>query len=209
MLPELPRQLQRFGVLFGRAEYDRIHEPLEKARECVKAGRFELASSLYREAVRRQPGNWVLLGEVAQFLTFSLRDPKAGAEMAKLALGLNPTCSSDLWCTLGDALYEWGRTAEARSAYQRALQINAADVRARFNLAFVHTRQKNYPAALATIAEALGLDKTGQYRERLLQKQTEVLQLLTLRQQQEYLLMVNLVSKNESEPQRHRDTEKN
>jgi tetratricopeptide (TPR) repeat protein len=201
--------VQRFGVCFGRAEYDRIHEPLEKARECVKAGRFELAASLYRQAIARQPGNWVLLGEVAGFLTFSLRDAKAGADMAKLALGLNPACSSDLWCTLGDALYEWGRTAEARSAYQRALKINAADVRARYNLAFVHTRSKNYPAALAVIAEALALDRTGQYRDRLLQKQTEVLQLLTLRQQQEYLLMVNLVSKTESEPQRHRDTEKN
>jgi hypothetical protein len=29
---------------FGRVEYDRVHERLEKARECVKAGRFELAA---------------------------------------------------------------------------------------------------------------------------------------------------------------------
>jgi len=40
--------------------------------------------------------------------------------------------------TLGcDALFEWGRTAEAKSAYLRALAINPEDVRARFNLAFV------------------------------------------------------------------------
>ena len=137
----------------------------------------------------------MLLNEIANFLTFSLRDPRAGADMAKLALALNPSCSSDLWCTLGDALFEWGRTAEAKSAYLRALKINPGDVRGRFNLAFVHTRQKNYPAALVLLAEALGLDKTGQYRERVLQKQTEVLQLLTLRHQQEFLRMVNLVSK--------------
>ncbi len=56
------------------------------------------------------------------------------------------------------------------------------------------------------IADALALDKPGQYRDRLLQKQTEVLQLLAQRNQQEYLRMVNLVSR--SEPQRHRDTEK-
>jgi tetratricopeptide (TPR) repeat protein len=189
----------RFQTCFGRAEYDRIHEPLNKAREAVKVGRFEMAASLYREALRRQPRNWVLLSEISNFVTFSLRDPKAGADMAKLAIKLNPACSSDLWCTLGDALFEWGRTAEARSAYHKALAINPNDVRARFNLAFVHTRDKNYRAALAMIADALALDKTGQYRERLLQKQAEVLQLVTLKNQQEFLLMVNLVSKPETE----------
>jgi tetratricopeptide (TPR) repeat protein len=100
---------------------------------------------------------------------------------------------------LGDALFEWGRTAEARSAYRKGLAINPSDVRARFNLAFVHTRDKNYRAALAMIADALALDKTGQYRERLLQKQAEVLQLVTLKNQAAYLLMVNLVSKPETE----------
>ena len=45
------------------------------------------------------------------------------------------------------------------------------------------------------LAEALALDKTGEYRDRLLQKQSEVVMLLTQRHQQEYLRMVNLVSK--------------
>ena len=71
-------------------------------------------------------------------------------------------------------------------------------MRARFNLAFVHNRDKNYAAALDMIAQALVLDKTGAYRERLLQKQQEVLAHLTARHQQESLLMVNLVSKTES-----------
>jgi tetratricopeptide (TPR) repeat protein len=185
----------RFQACFGRAEFDRIHEPVNKARECVKAGRFEAALTLYRQGLQRQPGNWLLLSEVANFVTFSMGDPKAGADLAKLALRLNPACSSDLWCTLGDALFEWGRTAEAKSAYLRALKINPGDVRGRFNLAFVHTRQKNYAAALVVLAEALALDKTGQYRERVLQKQAEVLQLLAGKNQAEFWRMVNLVSK--------------
>ena len=128
--------------------------------------------------------------------------------MAKAALALNPTCSAELWNALGDALFELGRTEEARSAYEKALAVNAADVRARYNLAWVQTRLKDYPAALARIAEALALDKTGEYRERLLQKQQEVLALLTRRHQQEYLLLINLVSrrgKQEPDKAKERD----
>jgi len=44
------------------------------------------------------------------------------------------------------------------------------------------------------IAAALALDKSGQYRERLLQKQAEVLQLVAVKHQQEYLRMVNSVA---------------
>ena len=197
----------RFQQCFGEADFQRLQEPIQKARACGKAGRFELAAGFYREALAFQPRNWVLLCEVSQFLTFSLRDPKAGADMAKVALALNPTCSAELWNALGDALYEFGRTAEARSAYEKALTVNAADVRARYNLAWVATRERDYPAALGGIAEALALDKTGEYRERLLQKQQEVLGRLTQRHQQEYLLLINLVSKYAKDESRVKEAE--
>ncbi len=192
----VPEVFVRFAERFGEAAYRRLQEPIDKARACVKHGRFELAAGFYREALALQPHNWVLLAEVSPFLTFSLRDPKAGADMAKVALALNPTCSAELWCTLGDALYEFGRTAEARSAYGKALAVNPSDVRARYNLAWVHAREKDYPAALARLAEALALDKSGEYRERLLQKLQQVLGRQTQRHQQEYLLLINLVSRH-------------
>ena len=115
--------------------------------------------------------------------------------MAKAALSLNPTCSAELWNTLGDGLYEWGRTEEARSAYHKALAVNSTDVRSRYNLAWVHTRLKDYPAALDMIAQAMSLDKTGEFRDRLLHKQQEILARLAQKNQQEYLLLINLVSK--------------
>jgi tetratricopeptide (TPR) repeat protein len=96
---------------------------------------------------------------------------------------------------LGDVLFEFGRTDEAKSAYQKALQVNESDVRARYNLAWCHVRQKNFPAALGVIAEALALDKTGEYRDRIMQKLNEVMQHVAQRHQQEYLLLINLVSK--------------
>jgi len=65
-----------------------------------------------------------------------------------------------------------------------------------WSLAWVCAKEKKYPAALQYIASAFALDKTWQYRERLAQKLQEVPHHLTIRNQQEYLLLINLVSKH-------------
>jgi hypothetical protein len=106
----------RFQECFGKPAFEKRHEPVTKARKCARVGRCELGATYYRQALALQPWNWVLLNEVSLFLTFSLWDVKAGVEVAKAALRLNPTCSAELWCTLGDGLFEWGRTEEAKSA---------------------------------------------------------------------------------------------
>jgi tetratricopeptide (TPR) repeat protein len=185
----------RFFERFADSAKEKLDEPIQRARACLKAGRFELAAGYYREALELQPRNWVLLNEISMFLTFQMRDPKAGIDMAKVALALNPTCSAELWNTLGDGLYEFGRTVEARSAYLKAQSVNPSDVRSRYNLAWVYAREKNFAAALESIALALSLDKTGEFRDRLLHKQQEVLAQATVRHQHEYLLLINLVSK--------------
>jgi tetratricopeptide (TPR) repeat protein len=171
----------KFYERFQPATFQQLNEPVEKARACLKAGRFEMAATFYNQALKRQPRNWYL---------------KAAIDMAKVALSFNPACSADLWNILGDALYEFGRTAEAKSAYLKALSVNSSDVRSRYNLAWVCTREKDYPAALQWIAEALAHDKTGQLRDRLLQKQQEILALSAMQHQQEYLLYVNFVSRD-------------
>jgi tetratricopeptide (TPR) repeat protein len=161
--PELRDKFQR---IFGEAAQEELHKPALMARQCLRVGRFELAATYYNKALEQQPRNWVLQNEIAMFLIFQLRDVKAGIDMAKLALGLNPTCSAELWNTLGDGLYEYGRNAEARSAYLKALEVNDSDVRARYNLAWVYARDKNFPDALAVLAEALAFagECTGGHR---------------------------------------------
>src|SRR5262249_53887710 len=149
-----------FQECFGQAHRDWLHEPLKQARELARVGRFESAAACYRQALERQPGNWVVLGEAALFLTFTLRNPKAGRDRVKVAWGLTPI-SAELWNTLGDSLFECGRTAEAGAAYWRALRLSPKDVRARYNLAWVHERDQDYAAALHQLAEALALDPTG------------------------------------------------
>ncbi len=53
--------------------------------------------------------------------------------------------------------------------------------------------RKEFHAALTVLAEALLLDKIGQFRERLLQKQAEVLRLLANRTSKEFYVMANRV----------------
>ena len=186
----------KFHELFSRHVQKELEEPVQQARASLQAGRFEMAANFYQKALEKQPRNWFLMGEISAFLTFQMRDPKAGIDMAKLALAQNPTCSAELWNTLGDGLYECGRTAEARSAYLKALAVNPSDVRARHNLVWVYTRERNYEKALQMVGEALAHDKTGQLRERLLHKQNEILALAARQHQQEYLLYVNFVSRD-------------
>jgi tetratricopeptide (TPR) repeat protein len=136
----------------------------------------------------------VLLDEVAGFLTWNLHDFRAGAELAKLALNLNPNCSSELWNTFGDCLFAWDRMAEAKNAYLKAIQIKENDVRARVNLAWVFNHEKNYTNALSMIAEALALDLAGDYRDGLLQKQQEALRGITAKHRDDMLFASNRIS---------------
>ncbi len=183
-----------FAERFGKAAHERLQEPWEAARNRLRQGRFEAAVTAYGKALERQPHNWWLMLEVANFLLFTLNSPAAGLDMARTGLRLNPTCSTDLWNTFGDCLYALGRIEESRRAFLRALQVNPADVRAHYNLAWVFAHQRDYAAALKTIAEGLSLDKTGGYIERLLKKQAEVLQLMAHRDQQELQRMANRIS---------------
>src|SRR5260370_40715525 len=96
--------------------------------------------------------------EISRFLSGPMRDAKAGADLAKAAIALNPYCASELCNTLGDCLFACGRIVESRQAYFRALRINDSDVRARLNLAWVYNHEKNYRAALSMIAAVVPVE---------------------------------------------------
>jgi tetratricopeptide (TPR) repeat protein len=183
-----------FQERFSKAAAEWRQEPIARARHCVGTGRLELGLGYYRQALDRQPYNWVLLNEIARFLASNLRNPAAGVDMARMALALNPTLSAELWNTLGDCLADMGQLGEARHAFQRALQVNGRDVRARFNLAWTYVRENKIGPALQMIAEGLSLDQAGDHRERFLRLQNEVLEQITQRHRQQDLLLRNLVS---------------
>jgi tetratricopeptide (TPR) repeat protein len=117
-----------------------------------------------------------------------MRDYVAGQELARAGLQLNPVWP-DLWNTLGDCLFYLGRHDEAEGAFRKALHLSPVDVRAHYNLIYVYVQRLDYAAALRMVTEGLIHDKTGEYRQRLLEKQTEILDRLhQLRQQRSYLL---------------------
>jgi tetratricopeptide (TPR) repeat protein len=174
-----------FQERFDRTTWEGLREPEERARQMAQAGETEAALAAYRQALERQPYNWVLVDEVARWLTSVLEDPAAGAEMARAALSLNPGCSAGLWNTLGDSLLALGHIGEARKAYLRALEVNADDVEARYKLAEVCARSGLFAQALTWVGQGLARDSRGQFREGLLRVQAEVLDEMACRQQQE------------------------
>jgi tetratricopeptide (TPR) repeat protein len=186
-----PATVECFQALFGKAAHDATQGPALLARALAGAGRLEAAASTYSKALEVQPLNWLLMGEVARFLTFGLQSPHDGLRVAREALALNPACSAELWNALGDALFALGRTGEAGHAFRRAMRINPNDAQAHYNLSFVHAQQKDWPQALQAIAQGLALDAAGQYREGLLQKQQEVLGQLAARHRRDVQLLAN------------------
>jgi tetratricopeptide (TPR) repeat protein len=175
---------EMFDRLFGQVFYDRANAPAEAARAFVQQGRREDALAAFAEAVRRQPGNWTLLDEIARYLIYTVADYPRGREMAELALKVNPI-SPDLWNTFGDALYYLGRHDEAHEAFLRALDLSPEDPRAHLNLAYTYVTRKDYGSALRMIADGLNCDRPGTYRDRLLKQQASILSAIARRRQRE------------------------
>jgi tetratricopeptide (TPR) repeat protein len=169
-----PATWRAFRQQLGPALQERLYEPVEAARELVKAGRPEAALAAFRRALRRQPWNWALLAEVAEFLLFTVRDHPAAKALAEAGLAVNPA-SPELWNTLGDAQYYLAETEAAHRSFMRALDVHPANVRARYNLSFTFARRHDTSAALRVIAEALALDRHDRYRDRLVRRQAEIL----------------------------------
>ncbi|MCI0595681.1 MAG: hypothetical protein L0Z48_03955 [candidate division Zixibacteria bacterium] len=176
--------IERFRKAFSPAALEQPYAWMETARQRAAEGNLQAALAAYHEALAHQPANWALMAEIADFLTFKEGNYPAGLRMANAGLEQNPI-SPELWNTHGDCLFYLERMDEAHTAFLRALQLNPGDVRARYNLGFTFGRRNEPAEALRVIAEGLALDKNGEYRDRLLQKQAEILGEMQKRHEQE------------------------
>jgi tetratricopeptide (TPR) repeat protein len=120
---------------------------------------------------------------VADFLAYTLADYTSALRLSETAIALNPLWP-ELWNTRGDCLYSLKRCDEAQAAFERALDLNPDSVRARYNLSFTLCEGHNLLEALRVIGEALFLDKTGRFSERLLRQQAEIVRRVTQAEQE-------------------------
>jgi tetratricopeptide (TPR) repeat protein len=167
-----------------RLENDRyLDAPLDEARGHVAAGRTQEAVVAYRALIERNPRDWQMLGEAAEYVGLQLRDHSAGLQLARAALERNPWCSAWLWNVLGDCLFCKEQYDEAHEAFSEAERIDPDDPRTNLNLAYTHSLRGEHGAALAAIARGLAQDGQGRaaYRGRLLEKQGQILGLLSER----------------------------
>ncbi|MEP6535987.1 MAG: SAM-dependent methyltransferase [Bryobacteraceae bacterium] len=169
-----PKAAHLFRTIFSRAAHEYLNQPLEAARKHLTEGRREAALVSYREALELQPDNWVLLGEVARFLSAGLHDHEAGLTLARRAAAINPI-SAEVWNTTGDCLVSLGRIDEAEQAFLEALRLSPREAGARYSLVDILMRRNQMEEALQLIAKVLADDRTGEYRDRLMQRQGEVL----------------------------------
>lgn len=167
----------RFSLAIDR----HLDEPLEQARQHVTAGRSGKALDAYRALIDRNPRDWQMLGEAAEYVGLQLRDYVAGTDIVRAALERNPWCSAWLWNILGDCLFYGEKFAEAHEAFLQAQSIDADDPRTNLNLAYTLSARGEQGAALAAVARGLAQDGTGAYRPRLLEKQTHILSIIAER----------------------------
>jgi tetratricopeptide (TPR) repeat protein len=171
----LPQTNLAFHESFDWQAHERWMVPQETARHHIEAGRFDQAMHAYREALLGRPRDWALMGEIAEFLTRQVADYESARKMAEAALAVNPWYSVWLWNLLGDAVYAMDRFAEAHQHYLKAESMEPNDVRTALNLGYSYFEIGQPDRALLALARGLAADSTGAYRERLLEKQQQIL----------------------------------
>jgi len=190
-----PETIAAFRKNFGKCRQDQSNKPVmsaRKARECVMT---ENALEQYSAALELQPYNWSVMCEVAQFLIFEMRNFQAGVDMALAGLALNGSCSAELWNVLGDGLFCLERIGEARDAFLRALEVDPDDTRARFNMADYFISINDLVSAMKAVVDGLLHDRWCEYRERLLQKQAEILGRIAARHEMEVRFLAGRVNR--------------
>ncbi|MBI3684218.1 MAG: tetratricopeptide repeat protein [Acidobacteria bacterium] len=171
----MPNSISAFQNRFGPAGSDFFDAPLEDARKHAAAGRKNDALESYRIALSRSLRDWQVAGEIAEFVGLQLQDYRAGRDLAMAAVELNPWYSPWLWNILGDVLFLDGRINDAHEAYLQAYRIHPGDPRTNLNLAYTYFEFGQHGAALEAVAVALAADVRGLYRQRLLEKQHQIL----------------------------------
>jgi tetratricopeptide (TPR) repeat protein/O-antigen ligase len=111
-----------------------------------RRGDFAGAAAQLEEAARLAPGNVRVLRGLAQLYFSRLRDWDKAINAANRWLSLSPD-EPEAYSILGAARYGKRDYAAARSALQRAVELQPANLRARLQLAYCYLQLKQMPVA--------------------------------------------------------------
>ena len=132
-----------------------------------------MSMDAYRQLLETHPDHWGLHAEAARLLN-TIGDHAGAAAVASAGLEANPI-SLELMSELGDAHFFGGAVHEAHRWFATACELAPDSPQAHFNLSFPLGRRGQRAEALAAIAAGLALDRKGEWRERLLARQGELL----------------------------------
>ena len=185
----VPETCRAFREIFDFSAHQERHASQDEARQHLEGSRLEAAKRAYEKALVSRPKDWVLLGEIAEFLTRQVGNYPAGLQVAAAALAVNPWYSVWLWNVYGDALYALERYADAHEAYSKGARLEPSDARSNLNLGYTFAQLGDLKSAMEALARGLAGDRGGVFQERLLRKQQQILASLQARftEEQEWL----------------------
>jgi hypothetical protein len=177
---ESPRTAAAFQNRFSAEAYYHFEHPVKEARARAVAGRKSEALDSYRAALSRSPRDWTVIGEAAEFVSLHLRDHAAAVELCRAALDLNPIYSAWLWNVLGDALFCLERTTCPRGL--PAGRAHRSSRRTDEPESGVHVLAGRQVRRLFASYRARACGRCrGVFRDRLLEKQQQVIGAITSR----------------------------
>ena len=162
----IPPVQEAFSRLFDASSFEPVERLVDEARASTDPNE---AMDKYREALKLEPNNWVIMLEAAQLALAAGSDPELPTVLLRRGLELNSEYSPDLWNRYGDALWRSEDKEGARRAYTYALDVNPEHAEARYNLAFCEAERGRFDAAMRHIGQALSCDPEGVVRTRSLQ----------------------------------------
>jgi tetratricopeptide (TPR) repeat protein len=177
----VPATRRAFNIQFSAGAREHSNAPCEQARQEARSRQFRQALASFRTAIERNPRDWHLIGEAAEFVSTQLRDHDAGLELAREALEMNPWYSAWLWNVLGECLASLQRPAEAHECYLQAHRINPGDVKTNLKLAQSWVAMGDPRRSLEAVARGLANDSSALLRHALLETQQQAIASLSLR----------------------------